>query len=320
MALGCAIKTKDPPNIVIIILVMEQEQQDSKKRKQEYNRRYYEKNKEKLRADAREYGKEHAEEKNAKRRKRRRDDPVYAQEQYKKTAEWRVVNRELELPRRREKYAEEFNTIEGRLKNMKKNALSRNLPWLLSDSEAGWFLILLCHYCGAVPKPIHGIDRVDSRLGYDLDNVAPCCKWCNWSKGETDYDKFMVRLDVIAGLKEQEENVIDAQPLRDMITNYLAVYRLLCKKNNRAWPLTDDQASKMFLSVCHYCRWRPSPLNGIDRVDNNKGYELDNIVPCCQWCNRAKKNRSVDEFRQYLANLIQYVRDRSAKRMAEDMM
>lgn len=57
----------------------------------------------------------------------------------------------------------------------------------------------VCAYCGIceedIPKvgmrsqiqrPVRtmGVDRVDSRLGYSLDNMVPCCFWCNQIKGD----------------------------------------------------------------------------------------------------------------------------------------
>ena len=36
--------------------------------------------------------------------------------------------------------------------------------------------------------------------------------------------------------------------------------------------------------------------SGIDRVDSNKGYLLDNIVPCCTSCNTLKSNLTLEEF------------------------
>lgn len=36
--------------------------------------------------------------------------------------------------------------------------------------------------------------------------------------------------------------------------------------------------------------------NGIDRVDNTKGYEETNVVPCCTVCNRAKMAHTQEEF------------------------
>ena len=37
-------------------------------------------------------------------------------------------------------------------------------------------------------------------------------------------------------------------------------------------------------------------LNGVDRVDSNKGYEMDNVVPCCSMCNRMKNKYTYKEF------------------------
>ncbi len=37
-------------------------------------------------------------------------------------------------------------------------------------------------------------------------------------------------------------------------------------------------------------------INGIDRVDNNKGYSVENCVSCCAQCNTSKLNYSYDEF------------------------
>ena len=36
--------------------------------------------------------------------------------------------------------------------------------------------------------------------------------------------------------------------------------------------------------------------NGIDRVDNNRGYEIENVVPCCTSCNSAKMDLSKEDF------------------------
>ena len=36
--------------------------------------------------------------------------------------------------------------------------------------------------------------------------------------------------------------------------------------------------------------------NGLDRVDNNKGYFEDNVVPCCGVCNKMKGTMKQEEF------------------------
>jgi len=40
--------------------------------------------------------------------------------------------------------------------------------------------------------------------------------------------------------------------------------------------------------------------NGIDRIDNLKGYLKNNIVPCCKFCNTAKSSMSQTEFKEWI--------------------
>jgi len=36
--------------------------------------------------------------------------------------------------------------------------------------------------------------------------------------------------------------------------------------------------------------------NGVDRIDSTKGYIKDNLVPCCEICNKAKSNLDIEIF------------------------
>lgn len=80
-------------------------------------------------------------------------------------------------------------------------------------------------------------------------------------------------------------------------------------------------AVRLFNSNCHYCNGVPSNLlklnnkvigryQGIDRVDNNKGYISGNIVPCCKYCNSFKSNRTKIEFMDHLSRLYWYMFDK----------
>lgn len=40
--------------------------------------------------------------------------------------------------------------------------------------------------------------------------------------------------------------------------------------------------------------------NGLDRVDNTKPHTLENCVPCCKTCNYAKRERTVEEFENWI--------------------
>lgn len=40
---------------------------------------------------------------------------------------------------------------------------------------------------------------------------------------------------------------------------------------------------------CYYCGTTTRPI-GADRIDNSKGHEKDNVVPCCKICNKVRNN------------------------------
>ena len=54
---------------------------------------------------------------------------------------------------------------------------------------------------------------------------------------------------------------------------------------------------KTFLQIikkpCVYCGIE---AGGLDRVKNNLGYRIDNVIPCCAQCNYMKKNLSLENF------------------------
>lgn len=48
--------------------------------------------------------------------------------------------------------------------------------------------------------------------------------------------------------------------------------------------------------------------NGIDRVDNLKGYYRGNCVPCCEMCNRMKLDYSGEEFLSHILKILEHLK------------
>lgn len=69
-------------------------------------------------------------------------------------------------------------------------AHSRGKTWNLTNIEAAQLIIQPCNYCGSLPNPYNGIDRVDNSIGYELGNVVPCCKYCNSAKSTKTLEEF----------------------------------------------------------------------------------------------------------------------------------
>ncbi len=58
----------------------------------------------------------------------------------------------------------------------------------ISESEFNEISNMNCFYCG-VSGP-NGIDRINATLGYEKSNCAPCCKHCNYVKGNLSLEDF----------------------------------------------------------------------------------------------------------------------------------
>lgn len=83
-------------------------------------------------------------------------------------------------------------------------------------------------------------------------------------------------------------------------------YKHSSKSRNITFNLSFDKFKKLISSSCHYCSSPPSSqyknkcynltYNGIDRIDNNIGYENNNVVTCCWFCNKMKHNMTHEDF------------------------
>lgn len=97
------------------------------------------------------------------------------------------------------------------------------------------------------------------------------------------------------------------------LNSIIAKYKNNARRRGRVWGLSREQVRHLTKQPCHYCGKPPSIVetagkmngsyvyNGLDRVDNDCGYTIDNVVACCTFCNRAKWAWSVEEFRAWLA-------------------
>ena len=48
--------------------------------------------------------------------------------------------------------------------------------------------------------------------------------------------------------------------------------------------------------------------NGIDRIDSNKDYTVDNVVSCCSECNYMKRTSSVNDFYSQVKRIYEHLK------------
>jgi len=101
-------------------------------------------------------------------------------------------------------------------------------------------------------------------------------------------------------------------------------YKNSARKREIDFELSSDEFKLLVKGDCYYCgcspnreshlhaRWEGSGreesvfFNGVDRVDNNRGYEKNNCVSCCKMCNYAKRTSSQEEFLRWIEKVVNY--------------
>ena len=99
---------------------------------------------------------------------------------------------------------------------------------------------------------------------------------------------------------------------------FLSQYKLSAKKRNLQWGLSRERFIYIVYKPCFYCGKESSLVkraknqiiktNGVDRLDNKIGYTVENSVPCCRQCNRAKFVLSQKEFLDWANQLVEHQR------------
>ena len=97
--------------------------------------------------------------------------------------------------------------------------------------------------------------------------------------------------------------------------NCFCFYKTQAKKRELDFGLTKDQFYEITQKDCYYCGAKPNNkltghncygeyvYNGLDRIDNTKGYTIDNVVPCCKTCNYAKRDLTLQEFKNWISKV-----------------
>ena len=94
-------------------------------------------------------------------------------------------------------------------------------------------------------------------------------------------------------------------------------YRFDAKSRDLLFEVSFEHFIKYLKEPCYYCgdketctytdprhKERKFKYNGIDRMDNTKGYIYDNLLPCCGLCNWMKKGLTVEVFVLHLYKIL----------------
>jgi 5-methylcytosine-specific restriction endonuclease McrA len=88
-------------------------------------------------------------------------------------------------------------------------------------------------------------------------------------------------------------------------------YRYGAQSRNYSFKLSLKEFTKIVNQDCYYCGLKPEQryrkfkfiANGIDRLNNKKGYTKTNCVSCCSICNKAKSTMELSDFTEWIERL-----------------
>lgn len=116
-----------------------------------------------------------------------------------------------------------------------------------------------------------------------------------------------------AGFKKRIPDTIDK-----FLNNLYRRHKNQASYRNYSFTIDREFHKQLVLDKCHYCgrkpyntlkeKWLLGELkyNGIDRKYNHIGYDKDNLVTCCIFCNKAKNTMNYEEFKKYIKMLIDF--------------
>lgn len=231
-------------------------------------------------------------------------------------------------------------------------------PTSISLEEFRFLISQECFYCESEPLNkksdtltkknfiidglnYNGLDRVNSRNGYHLQNVVTCCQWCNRYKKEKTLKEFFDRADkiyrflslyqdydiysriktwqteakiLIKEIKPPSFEKVWRSYVDPSASTWVRFFRTYTK--NSTVPIDFSWFVGMASLPCFYCNEKPAKrdnkntnyfiyANGIDRICSNLSYQIENTVACCEECNKAKMHMSIDDFLQRTKRIVE---------------
>lgn len=128
---------------------------------------------------------------------------------------------------------------------------------------------------------------------YELGDSEIKYAWCSSCKRFLPISEFRKNSSRKSGVRSSCKS---CDKIRDnSINGRYKSYKRNARQRGIKFEITKEDFAKIIVKRCKYCGDYGAPYNGIDRVDNNQGYTLQNCVPCCEWCNKIKMSHTVED-------------------------
>lgn len=126
------------------------------------------------------------------------------------------------------------------------------------------------------------------------------CKYGHTRNQENLYKSGNCKICIFKSRKKYQNSETYKKHKRSIEYRFL-ISKLIAKKRELQFSLTLNEYKNLISNLCYYCgdvTLGKAQGIGLDRIDNNKGYILNNVLPCCGSCNIHKGiDWTVDEMK-----------------------
>ena len=190
----------------------------------------------------------------------------------------------------------------------KRSAMIKILEFTITEEEYLLKVVNPCYYCRIIQeKGFNGLDRLDSTIGYTLENIVSCCQMCNMMKGSLGPTIFIHRCEHILTNVKILEGKLYPDEFPDTKGSSYSHYTQRALKKNLPFELSRERFQDKCKEPCYLCGkiGTETHQNGIDRFDNLQGYTEENTRSCCSECNYLKRDYPYEAWIQQLTQIYQ---------------
>lgn len=224
-------------------------------------------------------------------------------------------------------------SVVERANKIKRDAKYRNYIFTIDIETIKIIIIMNCFYCGQTRTNsyLNGVDRVRNDIGYLFDNCIPCCKICNLMKHVKSIDNFIKIIKHISAyhFPDKFKKVTYPEVFISFVTNEShktakqITYKQHKKKIKKENTLTKKQYNTLMNGTCYYCNQKEffnGNKIGIDRINNNGIYEIDNCVSCCSCCNYLKGRNDQNIFLEKVLKISLHIGDNYQEKLDQQII
>lgn len=128
------------------------------------------------------------------------------------------------------------------------------------------------------------------------------CYKCQEDKPVEAFNKDKTKSDGLAGSCKLCKKAYTQSPAGKFVE-----IKRKAKARNIIFTISLEYYQDNFLNrECFYCGDKLCYAAGLDRIDSQKGYEVGNLVACCEDCNTSKLDLTETEFYQHLLQIMSH--------------